>query len=117
MARRSIIVKYAGVSYNVKIEDLLYVESSNKKVILHTRAKTIEYSGRMCMFEAIQPFFRCHRCYIVNMRHVVSYSANTIALINGREILMSRRRYPEFVEAYMEFLNISCLDNDYLYVT
>ncbi len=106
MARRSIIIKHQGVSYNVRIEDLLYVESSNKKVILHTRARAIEYSGRMGMFEALQPFFRCHRCYVVNMRHVVSYSANTIALINGREILMSRRRYPEFVHSYAEYLNM-----------
>ncbi len=106
MARRSIIVKQAGVSYNIRIEDLLYVESSNKKVILHTRASTIEYSGRMGMFEAIQPFFRCHRCYIVNMKHVASYSANTIALINGGEILMSRRRYPEFVHSYAEYLSM-----------
>ncbi len=28
MARRSIIIKHQGVSYNIKIEDLLYVEST-----------------------------------------------------------------------------------------
>ncbi len=117
MARRSIIVKHAGVCYNVRIEDLLYIESSNKKVILHTRSRAIEYNGKMGMFEETTAFFRCHRCFIVNMKYVVSYSANAITLINGREILMSRRRYPVFVKAYMEFLNIMDSERDYLYVT
>ncbi len=109
MKRECIIVKHQGVSYTVMLDDILYIESSNKKVILHTRSHALAYCGQMGAFENIRPYFRCHRCYIVNMRHVASYSSKAIALVNGREILMSRRRYSAFERAYLEFLAIQVI--------
>ncbi len=104
MPRESIIVKYAGVTTNVKIADVLYIESSNKKVIIHTRTADVACYGKLAIFEDNNSLFRCHRCYIVNMRHVVRFSANTIDLINGQTALMSRRRYAEFAKAYERYL-------------
>ncbi len=104
MLRESIIVKYAGVTSAVRTEDILYIESSNKKVIIHTRSNQVECYGKLSMFEDTSEFFRCHRCYIVNMKYVVRYSAAAIELSSGQRIFMSRRRYTEFDKAYMRFL-------------
>lgn len=44
-------------------------------------------------------FYRCHRGYIVNMGY---YGKDSISLTNGETIYLSRRKYKEFVKAYME---------------
>ena len=49
-------------------------------------------------------FFRCHRSYIVNLRHVQLYDKNEIRLDNEDCIPLSKRRYKSFGLAFMHYL-------------
>jgi DNA-binding LytR/AlgR family response regulator len=103
-AQEYVVVKLAGVTSAIPLSDILFVESRNKKIEIRTRGETVEYYGKIGEFEKKPHFFRCHRCYIVNMEHIARYSSNAITLSNGQEISLSRKMYPEFVKAYLEFV-------------
>jgi DNA-binding LytR/AlgR family response regulator len=48
-------------------------------------------------------FFRCHRCYLVNLDHIQRYNTDTIWLKNGTEIMLAQKKYAEFVKTYLAF--------------
>lgn len=86
--------------------EIYYVESNLRKVVIHTEHEALEIYATMDSMEdkLKQCFFRCHRGYLVNMDKISSYDQKSIRLQNGAELLMSRSRYPAFVEAYLSFL-------------
>lgn len=100
---RSIMVKQGGTSCAIPLHDILFVESSNKKVIIHTLQDQIAYYGRIGDFEKTTDFFRCHRCYIVNLEHVIRYNAATIWVEGGTAISLAQTKYQEFIHTYMQF--------------
>lgn len=51
-----------------------------------------------------EEFYRCHRAYIVNMVHVVEYDNESITLTKGDKVYLAKKKYGEFVKAYMWFL-------------
>lgn len=105
MVQERIVVKHRDISYAVKIKDIFFVESNDKRVIIYTETGSLECAGQISDYEGLSGFFRCHRCYMVNMEHVVSYSANSVTLANNQMIHMSRRRRAAFAAAYLEQLN------------
>jgi DNA-binding LytR/AlgR family response regulator len=103
-SRANIFVKNAGVSHVVPIDDILFIESRNKKVVIHTKGGRIEYYGRIGDFDGNPAFYRCHRCYFVNMGHITRYDSKTIWLSDGRDIFLAAKKYPEFVKAFMKYM-------------
>ncbi|MBD5146261.1 MAG: response regulator transcription factor [Ruminococcus sp.] len=88
--------------------DILYIESRGKKLEIHTVGlrKSIEIYGTL---ENIQGklgenFYRCHRSYIVNMMYIEEYDNESITLIYGDKVYLTKKKYGEFVKAYMWYL-------------
>lgn len=85
--------------------DILYIESKAKKVEIHTLAvrQSIEIYATMEELEAQlgEEFYRCHRAYIVNMEHIAEYGRDSITLTNGDTVYLAKKKYGEFVKAYM----------------
>jgi len=104
-ADNHILIKSNDSHHKVLLNDILYIESDNKKVIVNTIEGTIDYYGKMQDLETSlgNSFFRCHRCYIVNMEHITRYNAATIWLKNGSTIFLAQKKYNEFVKAYLNF--------------
>lgn len=102
---RRIVVKRAGVHTAVKVSDILYAEVFNRKVVLHTAAEDIEYYGRLKGLEEElgDDFYRPHRAYLVNLRHVVRYDSSAVFLEKGR-VVMAKQNYAGFVKAFLAFL-------------
>lgn len=88
--------------------DILYIESKAKKVEIHTARgkKTIEIYASMDVLESQlgEEFYRCHRAYIVNMAYITEYDSESITLTNGDRIYLAKKKYGEFVKAYMWYL-------------
>lgn len=99
-----IVVKQGSMSIRVYLQDIIYAEVFNRKVLLHTVTGDIEYYGRLSELEkrAGTDFFRVHRAYLVNMAYVVQYNAQFILLEKG-QVMISRQKYAEFVKAYLRF--------------
>lgn len=99
-APKFLLVKTAGAHRRVLVEDILYVENSGRKVILHTRTEKIEYYERMNHLEELlgEGFFRCHRGYLVALAAVSGYDTTTITLDSGDKVYLSKQKYAEFVK-------------------
>lgn len=85
--------------------EILYIESRAKKVEIHTKgaAQAIEIYAAMDELEGQlgENFYRCHRAYIVNMDCITEYDGESITLTNGDRVYLTKKKYGEFVKAYM----------------
>ena len=99
-----VMINNGGVHTKVVIEDIVYAEVFNRKVVIHKLDDEIEYYGKMSDLEAVagDSFFRPHRAYLINFKYVEKYDATTIYLENGTA-LMAKQNYPDFVKKYMKY--------------
>ena len=99
-----LMINNGGVHIKVTIDDIVYAEVFNRKVVIHKLNETIEYYGKMSHLENVagNSFFRPHRAYLINFKYVEKYDATTIYLEKGTA-LMAKQKYPEFVKKYMKY--------------
>jgi len=102
---KHLMINNGGVHIKVMIEDIVYAEVFNRKVVIHKLNDKIEYYGKMSDLEAVagDSFFRPHRAYLVNFKYVEKYDATTIYLEKGTA-LMAKQKFPEFVKKYMKYI-------------
>ena len=101
----SVIIKYNGMQKKVLLKDIYYIESSNKKVVFHTKDGRIDTYGRMDDWEKElgDSFYRCHRGYLVNLEKITAYNVDTIDLINGDSLILAQKKYSDFIKVYMRY--------------
>ena len=102
---RYVLINNSGVHTKVILDEIVYAEVFNRKVVIHKLNETIEYYGKMSDLEALtgDSFFRPHRAYLINFKYVEKYDATTIYLEKGT-VLMAKQNYPEFVKKYMKYI-------------
>ncbi len=98
------IINSGGFHVRLCLDDVIYAEVFNSKVLVHTIDEDIAYYGNLTDLEKIAGagFFRTHRAFLVNMKHVVKYDAANVYFEKGSAI-MSKKNYPLFVKALMRF--------------
>lgn len=103
--KRSVIVKCNGMQKKILLKDIYYIESSNKKVVFHTKDGNVDTYGRMEDWESElgDSFYRCHRGYLVNLEKISAYNVDTIDVINGDSLILARKKYADFIKAYMRY--------------
>lgn len=101
--RRVLFIKSRNLTLDQS--EILYIESRAKKVEIHTAgaAHAIEIYAAMDELEAQlgENFYRCHRAYIVNMDCITEYDGESITLTGGDRVYLTKKKYGEFVKAYM----------------
>lgn len=101
--RRVLFIKSRNLTLDQS--EILYIESRAKKVEIHTKgaAQAIEIYAAMDELEGQlgENFYRCHRAYIVNMDFITEYDGESITLTNGDRVYLTKKKYGEFVKAYM----------------
>lgn len=98
------LIQAGGQHIFVRLEEIVYAEVFNRKIILHTLDADIEYYGKMKELEEKvgEDFYRPHRAYLINFAFVRKYDAATIYLEKG-QALMAKQNYPEFVKRYLRY--------------
>ncbi|MDE6916068.1 MAG: LytTR family DNA-binding domain-containing protein [Lachnospiraceae bacterium] len=99
-----LMITTGGKHITVNLEDIVYAEVFDRKVILHTMDADIEYYGKMKELEekAGDEFYRTHRSFLVNFGFVRKYDATTVYLEKG-QVLMAKQNYQEFVKQYLRY--------------
>ena len=99
-----VMVSNKGMHTKVKLDEIIYAEVFNRKVVIHKIDEEIEYYGKMSELESLagESFFRSHRAYLINFKYVEKYDAKTIYMEKGK-VLMAKKNYPEFVKKYMKY--------------
>lgn len=104
---KEILVRNKMTIRNVPAEDIYYIESRSRKVILYLAREKIEYYDKISELEQeLKPdFFRVHKGYLVNMKYVERYDRSQIRMKNGDLLLISKYKYQDFVKAYLEYIS------------
>lgn len=105
-SEEAFLIKSKGRTILVDKKTILYIESQNQMINIHTTKETVRIYSDMKMLEQElgNGFYRCHRGYIVNLGYITEYGRETISLTNGEVLYLSRRKYREFVKRYMDYL-------------
>lgn len=104
-SKKQYIMVYAkGVHTKIALDDIVYAEVFNRKIMIHTHNEKIEYYGRLSELEKQlgEDFFRPHRGYLIHFKYVEKYDASTIYMGKG-QALMAKQNYPEFVRRYLKY--------------
>ncbi len=103
--KQQIIVTCRGQKSIVRSADILYCEIINRKINLHlSNGSTVEYYGKISELEKSLggSFFKAHRSYLVNLRHILSYGTNEITVLGNEKIPLSRSRKAALMNALIE---------------
>ena len=100
----SLLITAGGAHIAVHPSEIIYAEVFNRKIIIHTTDREIEYYGKMKELAAQvgDGFYRPHRAYLVNFAYVKRYNAGTIWLEKG-QALMAKQNYQGFVKSYLRY--------------
>ncbi len=104
-------IKVEGVNRSLHTKEISYIEGFGKYCIIHMlseREKEIECHETLAVIEERLPkdiFYRCHKSYVVNLSHIDSYNRTSIFILSGEEVFISRTKYKEFTEIYMNYLS------------
>ena len=102
-----LIAKTINSSTKILLKDIIYIESDQRKIRVHTTYDIIEYYYKISDLEnelSEDNFFRCHKCYIINLEYVKSFDNTFIILKNFEKIYVSRKRLADFSKAFMYYL-------------
>ena len=103
---KEVLVRNGNRTRSVSADDIYYIESSNRKVILYLRHEKIEYYDKISSLESeLKPdFFRIHKGYLVNIKYAERYDRTEVKMRNGDSLLISKYKYQDFVKRYLEYI-------------
>lgn len=92
----------------IPLNNLMYFESINRKVYLHTERETFvlhryKYSEILKQYIPLG-FVDIHRTCIVNMKYIFSVDNNEIRLDNGTRLPISRRKKQQIFDKFSEII-------------
>ena len=99
------LIKTGGLRRKIALRDIRYVESRDKKSAIHAKDGEYELRRPLAAIENAlgADFYRCHRCYLVNLAQIVSYGPHAIHLENSEKLLLAEKKYAEFVKRYLRY--------------
>lgn len=105
--QRFLTISQKGGMQKIDISLLYFVEVQDHDLIYHTALGKYRSKGTMQeVQEAIgsDTFFRCNRCYLVNLEYVECYQ-NSMAIVGGIPVLVSRSRKKAFLDVLNNYMN------------
>ena len=91
----------------LRTEDILYIETFERKVKIHTEKKEYIVNEKIKELEVKirDPyFFRIHKAFLVNFRYIQEHTDTSIVMMNGETLYISRLRLSAFKKAFMDYL-------------
>lgn len=99
--KRYVTLQVRGGIQKLELKQIYYVESQKHDLLFHTESGLYTTRGTMKSAEdqlGDYAFFRCNKCYLVNLDHVDSIRDNE-AIVHGTPLLISRGRRADFMTA------------------
>lgn len=94
----------------LKINDILYAEVFRRETsfTLKNGNKVVSLIQLAAVEEQLsgKGFFRCHRSYLINMKHVENIAPPDITLTGGCVVPISKHRVKEFLSAYAKYIKV-----------
>ena len=97
-----------GKTYLLSVDDILYIESVDKKTFAYTKTDAFELGLRLYELESRLPrdFFRASKASIINISKIKSITPDfngrlAIALVSGEKLIVSRQ-YAQNLKSKLE---------------
>ena len=104
--KKSIMISSKQTNKLIKLDNILYIESIGKKVILYNLSGEKEELNTTLnsLAEKINEygFIRCHKSYIVNTTYISSFNKSECSLKQGITIPIGRKYSSTFKENYLK---------------
>ncbi len=103
----SLLVQKGHESRIIRKDEIVFCESIDRKIYLNLVSdEVIDYYERIENLEMKLDdcFFRCHRSYLINLKHLKGYRKGIAYMDNGGEIPVSRLRSREFSSAVLQYM-------------
>lgn len=92
------------------LDDIYYIEIKGRMIDVHGKGSVFSYYEQIGVLEEClqgKGFFRCHKSYLVNLKHVEAYNRQEVIMKNGEKIVIAKRRYEQFCEELLYFMRKS----------
>lgn len=102
-----IIVSKERQKKKLFLDDIYYFEIKGRVVDVHGREGIFAYYEQLGELEnklGDKGFFRCHKSYLINLKHVDGYNRQEAILENGEKIVIAKRRYEMFCREILKIM-------------
>ena len=92
------------------LDDICYFEIRGRKIDIHKTDDILTYYEQISILEKSlqgKGFFRCHKSYLINLKHVDTYDRQEVTLDNGEKIMIAKRRYNDFIREILSYMRKS----------
>ena len=121
-AEEKLFLKCHDGLITLQLSDIIYIQTENKLLILHTIHGDVQSSQRMSELEkrlSKKQFFRCHNSYMVNFDYVEGVKKDSVLIKDKvqklKTIPISKYKKEEFMRALFEKIKSSSLSLIYRY--
>ena len=106
---KMLIINVNGETVRIPLREILYIESFAHYI--EVAAKPGVFTVKMPAYKLEEQldnnFIRCHRSYIVNIKHINKITKTDVVLDGGKFLPLSRRMYNGVQEAWIKFFKSS----------
>jgi len=91
----------------LEIKDILYIESTDHSVIVHSERGQYTKHGKLSDEEkklVSFGFVRTHQSFLVNMAYIAEITQTDVILSNGIKVMVSRRKRAEVMGCYNRYM-------------
>ena len=91
----------------IELSKLYYVEVQDHDLYYHTTEGVLSQRGTMKEVESAlenENFFRCNKCYLVNLEHVERFEGASV-VVGNEEVQVSRSKKKEILEVLNNYMN------------
>ena len=103
----SLLVKKGYEGRVIPKDEIVFCEIIDRKIYLNLASGEVaDYYERIENLETKldNRFYRCHRSYLINLKHLKGYKNGTAYMDNGKEIPVSRLRSKEFFGVVLQYM-------------
>ena len=103
----SLLVQQGYERRIVPKDEIVFCEVIDRKIYLNLASgEVVDYYERIENLETKlgSHFFRCHRSYLINLKHLKGYKNGTAYMDNHKEIPVSRLRSREFSGVVLQYM-------------
>lgn len=96
-----IVIKNDKGNYKVLLNDLAYIETSNRNALVHTKSENLICYKKLKILEMElnnHGFVRCHSSYIVNLAYIENIEKMDAKLITGEVVPISQTKKKDFMQ-------------------
>ena len=103
----SLLVQKGYEGRIIREDEIVFCEIIDRKIYLNLASgEVVDYYERIENLETKldNRFYRCHRSYLINLKHLKGYKNGTAYMDNGKEIPVSRLRSKEFSSVVLQYM-------------